>query len=131
MEKTFAVITIVISDDPVEITQGSSGSRPTNSDATEWRVTLRPVADEQMLSGSWPAKNAAETTLAHELGHVTAHLFHDKTHNPHLPWLASMTGNPSVLIPAEKLAWKLGEEIYPDLDKQQEREALASYGGKP
>lgn len=125
MEKTLAVITVTISDAPLDGDTGSSGSRPTGEDT--YQVVLRPVADKAIDSTSWDAKNAAETVLAHELGHVIAHIFHDPTHKPGLQWLANITGDNSPLVPAEKLAWKLGKTMYPKLDKEQADKALASY----
>jgi len=128
VEKTLAVITVTISDAPLGDDTGSSGSRPTGKGT--YKVVLRPIADKAIDSTSWDAKNAAETVLAHELGHVIAHIFHDPTHKPSLQWLAHMTDNNLLLVPAEKLAWKLGKTIYPKLDKEQANKALASYEGK-
>jgi hypothetical protein len=79
-----------------------------------------------MVSSSWDEKNAAETVLAHELGHVIASIFQEPSHNPALKMLAQILGE-QVLVPTEKRAWQLGEAIYPELSQAQKNQAIQSY----
>jgi hypothetical protein len=128
MEKTLAVITVVISDEPLG-DYGSSGSGPRGNDGVHWEVRLLPNADKALDPELWKANNATETVLAHELGHIVSRIFHDPDDSTKARRLAQWIG-PSAMIPAEKKAWKNAEIIYPQLDKATKDRALKAYGAE-
>jgi hypothetical protein len=123
MEKTLAVITITISDEPLG-SYGSSGSG--HVEGNNYYVKILPNADKELDPALWADKNAAGTVIAHEIGHVIGRIVGDPREDRINRILANF-GDYSKIIPAEKQAWNLAEIMYPELSKNVEKVALGAY----
>lgn len=101
----------------------------------EYSVSLNPSVDLKAFNdeGKKKAKTVKEkgfveeAILAHELGHIVAHIFSDPTHNKTDNFIAQMFGDGSVLIPAEKRAWEIAHSMGLPLSKEAEEVGMASY----
>ena len=67
------------------------------------------------------------STFAHELGHFVSLVTRDETHDPTLRLFSNLTGNGSLVLPAETKAWEVAQEIYPALDEKHAKTLLDTY----
>jgi hypothetical protein len=130
MQTKIATLDVVISDgvgDP--LANRPSGMLPPGNGRTNYTVTLRPKIDAPILESIHEKANIPnmETLLAHELGHFVAEVFGDPTHNKATKYLATLLGESSLIVPAEKRAWEIGEIINPKLNRNIRARALQGY----
>lgn len=130
MKKLIAKINIY-QDDEVEGAVSEAVGEKEYSGFLNPSVDLKAFNDE----GKKKAKTVKEkgfveeSILAHELGHIVAHIFSDPTHNKTDNFIAQMLGigDGSVLIPAEKRAWEIAHSMGLPLSKEAEEVGMASY----
>jgi hypothetical protein len=127
MQKKIATLEVFVNTNPEAI----SYTRRTGK--VEFKIQLSPDVQGRREAGLPPDDSIEgfRTVLAHELGHFVALLTKDETHNPVNQLMFRLTGDPTPLRQAEKKAWAIAHEIYPNLDREDERSALASYGTTP
>jgi hypothetical protein len=101
-------------------TESSDASATRQTSVDSFRVTINAKGKR------FTDRSLFQTTLAHELGHVVALLTRDPTHKDEYHNYSQMTGDSSLLIPAEKKAWALASDMVP-LDKTEERRCLKTY----
>lgn len=128
MKKLIAKINIY-QDDEVE------GAVSETVGEKEYSVSLNPSVDLKAFNREVVKKANSleekgfieESILAHELGHIVAHIFSDPTHNKTDNFIAQMFGDGSVVIPAERRAWKIAHSMRLPLSKEAEEVGIASY----
>lgn len=128
MKKLIAKINIY-QDDEVE------GAFSETVGEKEYSVSLNPSVDLKAFNRKVEKKAKTvkekgfveESILAHELGHIVAHIFSDPTHNRENNFLAQMFGNNALLLPAEKRAWEIAYSMGLPLSKEAEEVGVASY----
>lgn len=136
MKKFVAKVEIYLDDDPHVIEAHGFVN-------TFYRPPDRDDGPEMFFQVNLPPSEEGNnaSTLAHELGHVVAHIY--KTNASQADDIAQKVGGLlSMVAPlnvgdfkdamfikleAEKEAWEIARKIYPDLNPADEKEALGSY----
>jgi hypothetical protein len=86
-------------------------------------IMLRPNGIDHIDS-----YDKAMDVLAHELGHWIAYQDDSKNHSSAINLLATLTGDGRLRIPAEREAWEWAKKMRPNLNKEDMKAALATYG---